>query len=92
MDASSEEGGGVLQAFDYAAAQSVDEAVSLLAQHGDQARPLAGGTDIIVAVREGRRQVAMLVDIKGIPEVNQLSYRCRSGPHPGGRSALLSDL
>jgi len=68
-----------LQAFEYAAAQSVDEAVSLLAQHGEQARPLAGGTDIIVAVREGRRQVAMLVDIKGIPEVNQLSYDTAQG-------------
>jgi len=68
-----------LQAFDYAAAQSVDEVVALLAQHGEQARPLAGGTDIIVAVREGRRQVAMLVDIKGIPEVNQLSYDTAQG-------------
>ena len=68
-----------MQAFDYAAVRSVDEAVSLLAQHGDQARPLAGGTDIIVAVREGRRQVAMLVDIKGIPEVNQLSYDAAQG-------------
>jgi xanthine dehydrogenase FAD-binding subunit len=68
-----------LQAFDYVAAQSVDEAVALLAQHGEQARPLAGGTDIIVAVREGRRQVAMLVDIKGIPEVNQLSYDTAQG-------------
>ena len=68
-----------MQAFEYAAAQSVDEAVSLLAQHGEQARPLAGGTDIIVAVREGRRQVAMLVDIKGIPEVNQLSYDTAQG-------------
>jgi CO/xanthine dehydrogenase FAD-binding subunit len=68
-----------LQAFDYAAVQSIDEAVSLLAKHGDQARPLAGGTDIIVAVREGRRQVAMLVDIKGIPEVNQLAYDASQG-------------
>jgi CO/xanthine dehydrogenase FAD-binding subunit len=68
-----------LQAFDYTAAQSIDEAVSLLAQHGDQARVLAGGTDIIVQVREGRRQVAMLVDIKGIPEANQLSYDASQG-------------
>jgi carbon-monoxide dehydrogenase medium subunit len=68
-----------LQAFDYAAAQSVDEAVSLLARHGDQARVLAGGTDIIVQVREGRRQVAILVDIKGIPEANQLSYDASQG-------------
>jgi carbon-monoxide dehydrogenase medium subunit len=75
----SEEGGGFLQAFDYAAVRSVDEAVSLLGQHGDQARVLAGGTDIIVQVREGRRQVAMLVDVKGIPEVNQLAYDTSQG-------------
>jgi CO/xanthine dehydrogenase FAD-binding subunit len=68
-----------LQAFDYAAARSVDEAVSLLARHGDQARVLAGGTDIIVQVREGRRQIAMLVDVKGIPEVSQLSYEASQG-------------
>ena len=68
-----------MQAFDYATARSVDEAVSLLAKYGDQARPLAGGTDIIVAVREGRRKVAMLVDIKSIPEVNQLSFDMAQG-------------
>jgi CO/xanthine dehydrogenase FAD-binding subunit len=68
-----------LQAFDYVAARSVDEAVSLLARHGDQARVLAGGTDIIVQVREGRRQVQLLVDVKGIPEVSQLTYDASQG-------------
>jgi CO/xanthine dehydrogenase FAD-binding subunit len=68
-----------LQAFDYATPHSIDEAVSLLAQHGEQARVLAGGTDIIVAVREGRRKVGMLVDVKGIPELNQLSYDATQG-------------
>jgi xanthine dehydrogenase FAD-binding subunit len=68
-----------LQAFDYVAARSVDEAVSLLARHGDQARVLAGGTDIIVQVREGRRQVQLLVDVKGIPEASQLTYDASQG-------------
>jgi carbon-monoxide dehydrogenase medium subunit len=68
-----------LEAFDYAAVRSVDEAVALLAQRGDEARVLAGGTDIIVMVREGRRKVGLLVDIKGIPEVNQLSFDPTTG-------------
>jgi len=68
-----------LQAFDYAAPHSVDEAVSLLEQRGDQARMLGGGTDIIVQVREGRRRVALLVDVKRIPELNHLTYDSQQG-------------
>ncbi|RMF84025.1 MAG: xanthine dehydrogenase family protein subunit M [Nitrospinota bacterium] len=63
-----------MQAFAYAAPRTVDEAVSLLAQHGERARVLAGGTDILVQLREGKRTVDLLVDIKHIPEVNQLTY------------------
>jgi CO/xanthine dehydrogenase FAD-binding subunit len=41
---------------------SLDEAVRLLA--GDaRARPLAGGTDLVVQMRDGRRQVDTLVDL-----------------------------
>jgi len=63
-----------LNAFDYAAPRTLAEAIALLAEKGDRARVLAGGTDIIVQVREGRRHVDLLVDVKHIPEVNELSY------------------
>jgi CO/xanthine dehydrogenase FAD-binding subunit len=68
-----------LKAFDYAAPRTVAEAVALLAEKGDRARVLAGGTDIIVQVREGRREVDLLVDVKAIPEANELSYDARRG-------------
>ena len=65
--------------FDYVLARSLSEAVSLLAEKGNQARVLAGGTDILVQLRSGRRKVELLVDIKEIPEVNQLSYDPQKG-------------
>jgi len=68
-----------LQAFEYAVPQTVDEAVSLLAARGDQARVLAGGTDLIVQLREGRRRLEMVVDVKKIAEVNELSYDPQNG-------------
>lgn len=72
-----------MRAFDYIPAKTVNEAVALLAEKGDQAKPLSGGTDLIVMVREGRRQLELMVDIKDIPETNVLSYSRETGLHLG---------
>lgn len=61
--------------FEFAAAHSVDEAVSLLAARGDRARILAGGTDILVQLREGQRDADLVLDIKRIPELTKLERR-----------------
>jgi carbon-monoxide dehydrogenase medium subunit len=63
-----------MKAFDYAAPHTLREAATLLAEHGDRARVLAGGTDLIVQVREGRRELDLVVDVKHVPEVNELDY------------------
>src|SRR5262245_273869 len=63
-----------MSAFEYAAPRTIAKAVALLAGYGERARVLAGGTDIIVQVREGRRDVDLLVDIKKISKLNQLAY------------------
>ena len=68
-----------MQAFDYVRAQSVDEVVSLLSQNGDQARVLSGGTDLLVALREGRRQAKVVIDVKGLPETSQIEYSAEGG-------------
>ena len=68
-----------MHAFDYATPQSVADAVVLLNEHGENALVLAGGTDLIVQLRENRRRAEVVVDIKGISEANELSYDVSTG-------------
>ncbi len=68
-----------MQAFEYINAQTVSEVVALLDEKGDQARILAGGTDLIVQAREGKRTLDWMIDIKSIPEVNILDYDLKNG-------------
>lgn len=63
-----------MQSFDYIAPQSVDEVLSLLATKNGAARILAGGTDLIVQLREGRREAGLVVDVKHIAELTQVTY------------------
>lgn len=64
--------------FDYAAPTSVGDAVKLLASHPG-ARPLAGGTDLLVQMRAGRVQASLVVDIKRIPELNEIRCEAATG-------------
>ncbi len=68
-----------MRAFEYLSASSVREAVEALAARNGRARVLAGGTDLIVQLREGRREVDLVVDIKAIPEANRLEFDLQTG-------------
>jgi carbon-monoxide dehydrogenase medium subunit len=53
-------------AFDYLAPNSVEEAVALLAQHGDDAKVLAGGQSLIPAMRFRLASPTILIDINNL--------------------------
>ena len=61
-----------MQAIEYVAPATLDEATKILAARGATARVLAGGTDVIIQAREGRRDVGVMVDVKHIPETMEL--------------------
>jgi CO/xanthine dehydrogenase FAD-binding subunit len=68
-----------LNDFEFQTATTVDEAVSLLAAGGERARVLTGGTDLIVQLREGLRDADLVVDVKKIPELMDLSFNSSGG-------------
>jgi carbon-monoxide dehydrogenase medium subunit len=53
--------------------------VGLLARANGKAKILAGGTDILVQLREGLREADLVVDVKKIPELMELSYSREKG-------------
>ncbi len=65
--------------FEYTAPRTLREAVASMVEKGAQARALAGGTDLIVQLRVKRLQPERIVDVKHIPELNELSYGPRKG-------------
>lgn len=59
-----------MRAFAYERPASLDEAVALLADPAAEARPLAGGTDLIIRLRDGTLRPRTVVDVKRIAEID----------------------
>lgn len=56
----------------YYAPSSVEQALQFLAQHGADARIIAGGTDLLVELRRGTRRLAALIDVSRIGELDRV--------------------
>jgi carbon-monoxide dehydrogenase medium subunit len=64
--------------FDYARAESVDEAIALLAEHGDDAKLLAGGHSLLPLMKLRLATPSVIVDVGRLRE---LSYIRDAGDH-----------
>lgn len=76
-----------MQAFDYAAPESVEEVVKLLVGKNGDAQILAGGTDLIVQLREGRRSTKLVIDIKNISELTLVAFESKNGLRIGAAAS-----
>ena len=59
-----------MRAFAYERPTRLADAVALLGGHGPEARALAGGTDLIIRLRDGTLRPQVVVDVKGIAELD----------------------
>ncbi len=84
---------------EYLSVASLDEAIVALALHGERARIIAGGTDILIELEQGSRSgVDMLIDITRVPGLDLITREnghFRLGPlvthnHVVGSSALVA--
>jgi CO/xanthine dehydrogenase FAD-binding subunit len=68
-----------LKAFSYFEPTTIEEAVRMLRKQGGQARPLAGGTDLLVRMKRGEILPSALINLKRIKGLDKI----RKGPGRG---------
>jgi carbon-monoxide dehydrogenase medium subunit len=65
--------------FEYVKVGSVKEAVELLSIYGEKGHLLAGGTDVLVKLKQREIAPEVLLDIKRIPGLEGIEYRDSGG-------------
>ena len=77
-----------LPKFDYARPQSSAEACQLLAARGGEAHVIAGGTDLVMALKNRQKIAGVLVDLSDVPGLDQISYSDNAGLKIGALVSL----
>jgi carbon-monoxide dehydrogenase medium subunit len=76
--------------FDYRKVSTLEETFNLLDQYGSRARVLAGGTVLMVKIRNRRLDPELLIDLKGIPGLDEIRYEAGTGLRIGALVSIHS--
>lgn len=68
-----------MHTFEYLKPQTIDEAISLMEGRGEKARYIAGGTDILVKIKEKKVLPDFLISLRHIPELAYIRYEEAEG-------------
>jgi len=69
-----------MHTFEYLMPKSIDEAVSLMESHGERARYIGGGTDILVKIKEKKKVLPdFLISLRHIPDMAYIRYEEGTG-------------
>jgi carbon-monoxide dehydrogenase medium subunit len=63
-----------MKAFDYFKPKTIEEVLTLLAQFGEKAKLIAGGTDVIVMIKQKTMTPDVLISLRGIPGLDQIKF------------------
>ena len=79
-----------MRPFEYIEPSSITEAVAILARHGDRARILAGGTDVLTALKEGWERPEWIISLGRIPDLATIRYDEHKGLSIGALATVRS--
>ncbi|RME48705.1 MAG: xanthine dehydrogenase family protein subunit M [Chloroflexi bacterium] len=77
-----------MKAFEYYAPETLEEAIELLVRHGEGAYPLAGGTDLVTKTRFGGLSPKVVVNLKRIPGLAEITPDTNGGLRIGALVTL----
>jgi 4-hydroxybenzoyl-CoA reductase subunit beta len=81
-----------MAAFSVARPRSIEEALRLLADHGPGAMIIAGGTDVVPNLQMKLFSPRVLVDLKPLRQLSQISFSKRDGLTIGAMATLTNVL
>ena len=65
--------------FDYLQPKTLKSALGLLEKHGDQARAIAGGTSLLIMMRQRLLMPKFVVSLADIPKFDRIAYSAKIG-------------
>jgi len=63
-----------MKKFDYFKPKTLEEVLTLLAKYGEKAKLIAGGTDVIVMIKQKAMAPDVLISLRGIPDLDQIKF------------------
>ncbi len=77
-----------MKSFDFLAPETLNEALFVLSQHGGSAKVIAGGTDLLLQMREGDLQPQVVISLLGLGELRGIEFHSREGLRIGALTSL----
>jgi carbon-monoxide dehydrogenase medium subunit len=65
--------------FDYQEPTTVKKALALMNKHGDDARVIAGGTSLIIMMRQRLLMPKVVISLGRIPKLDRITYNAKDG-------------
>jgi len=77
--------------FEYVSPGTLSEAIEILQKYGNDARVMAGGTDLLLGLKRGTIKAKVIIGLKNIKGLNHITIHRKKGLTIGA-TALLADV